>query len=142
MPRGRGSNGTGILLRDWLMKVREGTSTQFFQHLQGQKNEGYTIGTHKTVITLFWVVKTKLGLIEVKRIEKTMGNRKSYFYRIVPGYAYDVAWTDVYKFAYPEDYTNNEQQLLYWKLRKSRGGASVNAKELGKALTKSGGEKS
>lgn len=126
MPRGRGRNTrTGVILNGWLRNVGEGTSTQFREYIDNLTKIGYSTGNAQTMRTFFWVVKARLGLIEVLKIETTEKNHREYHYRIRPGYASDMAWMDVFKFAYPDDYSNNSVQKIYWKIRESLNGASV-----------------
>lgn len=126
MPRGRGRNTrTGVILNEWLRTVGEGTSTQFLEYMHTLTEMGYSTGNAQTTRTLFWVIKSRLELIEVSNIMTTEKNHREYHYRIRPGYAGDMAWMDIYKFAYPDDYANNATQKIYWRIRESLHGNSV-----------------
>lgn len=126
MPRGRGRNTrTGVILNDWLRSVGEGTSTQFHEYMHTLTEMGYSTGNAQTMRTFFWVIKTRLELIEVSRTVVTDKNHTQYYYRIRPGYGSDMAWMDIFKFGYPDDYANNSMQKIYWRIRESLNGGSV-----------------
>lgn len=127
MPRGHGVN-TGITLRDWLALNGRGSPYAFYEYMTNNavfKEKGYHIGNYQTVRTMFYLLYRKLKLIDNVGHSETEDHRIISYYSIRRGYSRDIAWTDPYKFSYPELYKDNEEQLMYWQIRNRLGGASV-----------------
>ena len=120
MPRGHGiRTRTSFIIRDWLHRVGKGTITQFYDYLKGDPElKEYDIGSWHTVATLFWLLHRKLELIV--DAGTGVGKRKKpiHFYALRKGYERDMAWEDIFKFSYPEDYGDNTDELIYWRMRK------------------------
>lgn len=127
MPKGHGIN-TGPTLRDWLITNGRGSPYDFYMYMKNNPvlvDRGYKIGGWQSVRTMFYLLKSKLYLIDVVEHKMTEQNRRRSLYAIIPGYQRDMAWTDIYKYSYPLKYKNNGTQIEYWEIRKRLGMKSV-----------------
>lgn len=127
MPKGHGIN-TGPTLRDWLVTNKKGSPWEFYKFLKENpvfKERRYSIGSYDTVRTMFYLLHRKLELVDIVGHTPGPTGRTLSMYSIRRGYTRDMAWGDVYKFSYPETYSDNRVVKQYWEIRKKLGGASV-----------------
>lgn len=105
MPKGS-ATGTGIMLRDWLLKNQKGSPYGFYKYMQQDETmikKKYHVGNYQSVRTLFYMLSEKLNMIYVSSRVERNGRTISY-YSIVKGHEYDDAWKAVYRYAYPDLY--------------------------------------
>ena len=78
---------TGLAIREFLMQVGEGCSSDFHKAFRKVKPSN----SYQSARRYFWILK-KLGLIEYVGVESGKGFIPKHIYRIVPGMESDPRW--------------------------------------------------
>jgi len=102
MPKGN-TIGTGIMLRDWLIKNKKGSPYGFYKYMRNDSEmikKGYHIANYQSVRTLFYMLSNRLHMIKVVSREEKNGRAITY-YAIEKGHEYDESWKAIYRSSYP-----------------------------------------
>ena len=88
---------TGLAIREFLLQVGEGCSSDFHSAFKKVKNKT----SYASARRYFWILK-KLGLIEFTRVESGKAFIPKRLYRIVPGMEDSPIWRAPQATLYPE----------------------------------------
>jgi len=103
MPRGRYGVHTGTWIRDLLIANGEVSPYQAWLALK-QAFPDKKIGNAHTVMTMFWLLESKLKLIERTGTQPSRNGRIYQLYKIRPRMERSRKWNNIYKNSYPKLY--------------------------------------